>query len=632
MVANGHACSRSRRLVALALALGLPILLSAGGARAARSRRGVVLEGILRLGYADDFVRHRVHRVYSLTTAEGEVFTLNVDRTDVPEADGAQIRAVGSLEGHRLRVEAVEIVAEPQPRLQPLPVAAGVKNVAVILILFADSPIAPPFSREQASEYVFSGPGSTNALLREMSNGILSLGGKENPAGDIFGWYRISDVGSQDPTPSCADLEWAAEAEQLAAADGYDPTSYDHIIYAFPFTSRCGDYGGFALDHVHVFINGYLDQPGNTAHEIGHNYGLAHAQGLACTDRHGKRAALAAWRRCRVVEYGDPFDLMGAATYFNPRHVSAWAKVQLGWLPFTNVQTVTSDGIYTVAPSEQGLDGQTQVLRILRPHGQITFFDEFIYIEFRQPYGFDSFPPTDPVVNGVTIRIAADFGGYKEQTYLLDTEVGTDVFTDAPLLVGQVFYDPENDIAVRTLAVSPTGATVEIDVAPVEGKVGIVDSTLRFVAPPGHEDRVTVRQSGGYYVITDPGAPLADDDGPGGCEVTAHGARCPVEGITDVNIATGDQADVIRIKARIRAVVDAGAGNDRVYGGPGDDELDGGPGDDRLIGGPGKDTFFGNEGNDTIRSRDGVSEQVSCGPGKDSVYADTTDVLSDCVP
>jgi RHS repeat-associated protein len=59
--------------------------------------------------------------------------------------------------------------------------------------------------------------------------------------------------------------------------------------------------------------------------------------------------------------------------------------------------------------------------------------------------------------------------------------------------------------------------------------------------------------------------------------------------------------------------INAGAGNDTVYGGNGDDILDGGTGNDRLLGGPGNDTYIidstrdvvienHNEGHDTVKS------------------------------
>ncbi|HEY8236744.1 MAG TPA: hypothetical protein VIF85_08900 [Gaiellaceae bacterium] len=72
-------------------------------------------------------------------------------------------------------------------------------------------------------------------------------------------------------------------------------------------------------------------------------------------------------------------------------------------------------------------------------------------------------------------------------------------------------------------------------------------------------------------------------------------------------------------------------GNDVLIGGGGNDILWGDFGGDYLKGGPGADRFFGGYGNDLIDSRDGLTEHVYCGDGKDRVEADLRDIVSsDC--
>jgi Ca2+-binding RTX toxin-like protein len=89
----------------------------------------------------------------------------------------------------------------------------------------------------------------------------------------------------------------------------------------------------------------------------------------------------------------------------------------------------------------------------------------------------------------------------------------------------------------------------------------------------------------------------------------------------------------------------ASDGPDTLDGGPGNDDVDGGFGDDTIVGGPGRDSLAGDRrggdcgpiwcklpfGNDTIDARDGEQDNVSCGFGEDTVYADAVDVVSgDC--
>jgi Tol biopolymer transport system component len=77
--------------------------------------------------------------------------------------------------------------------------------------------------------------------------------------------------------------------------------------------------------------------------------------------------------------------------------------------------------------------------------------------------------------------------------------------------------------------------------------------------------------------------------------------------------------------------IDGQTGDDVLYGGAGNDILWGENGGDYLNGGPGVDRFLGGYGNDMINSRDGLTEHVYCGEGKDTVQADLRDIVSpDC--
>ncbi|WP_224823640.1 Hint domain-containing protein [Cognatishimia sp. MH4019] len=63
-------------------------------------------------------------------------------------------------------------------------------------------------------------------------------------------------------------------------------------------------------------------------------------------------------------------------------------------------------------------------------------------------------------------------------------------------------------------------------------------------------------------------------------------------------------------------VIDGGQGNDRLYGNEGDDTISGGQGQDRLFGGDGDDTLDGGDGNDRVFGEDGDDTLVG-GPGND---------------
>jgi hypothetical protein len=72
------------------------------------------------------------------------------------------------------------------------------------------------------------------------------------------------------------------------------------------------------------------------------------------------------------------------------------------------------------------------------------------------------------------------------------------------------------------------------------------------------------------------------------------------------------------------------SGADCVYGGPGADRLAGMDGADLLSGGGGRDDVGAGEGDDRVLVRDGRTDTVRCGGGRDFVKADRLDRLFGC--
>jgi len=77
-------------------------------------------------------------------------------------------------------------------------------------------------------------------------------------------------------------------------------------------------------------------------------------------------------------------------------------------------------------------------------------------------------------------------------------------------------------------------------------------------------------------------------------------------------------------------LLDGGVGNDVLSGGAGNDQLLGGANNDRITGGTGSDRISGGLGNDSLNARDGVRENVSCGPGRDTAVIDRRDRVTGC--
>ena len=131
------------------------------------------------------------------------------------------------------------------------------------------------------------------------------------------------------------------------------------------------------------------------AHELGHNFGVHHANSLQL---HGQRHARLAGGE-RLLARASTATRSASWAARSTRQFPAFHKGELGWLQPTSTYTVTSSGTYTIAASE--LDtAATQLLRIPRTGGAL-------YVDVRQPYGtyFDNFLPGSEPVSGVMLRV-----------------------------------------------------------------------------------------------------------------------------------------------------------------------------------------------------------------------------------
>ena len=106
-----------------------------------------------------------------------------------------------------------------------------------------------------------------------------------------------------------------------------------------------------------VFLDGELT-PYLIEHELGHAFGLPHANATNCF-KHS----------CVTLEYGDPYDTMGRGS----GDFSAFAKVRLGWI--TRVTRVAGNGTYVVAALEHA-SASSQAL-------VVTTAQDLYWIEYR---------------------------------------------------------------------------------------------------------------------------------------------------------------------------------------------------------------------------------------------------------
>jgi hypothetical protein len=281
-----------------------------------------------------------------------------------------------------------------------------------------------------------------------------------------------------------------------------------------------------------------------------------------------------------------------------------WHKLRLGFIPSSNLQTVTQSGTYTLAPSEPPYVG-IQALRIPRgldPDGSTSYY----YLDFRRDH-----PLFDPSygsyeTEGVAIRLAPDHDvPGPVSPLLLDTTPTADWYTyDAPLGVGRsrpLPIGPSKNVWVSTLGVSPAAATVAVSFGWPHGVAKVTSNwvpgrsrpVLRYLAARGQASDLTVSsQASDRYVVTDARVPMAAG---GSCsQLDGQRADCCC-GIRVVRLSLSDGDDRVTVRGPAPSVVSAGSGND------------------------------------TIDVLNGVRDTVICGSGTDTVRVDSFDqVAGDC--
>jgi hypothetical protein len=429
------------------------------------------LSGKLDHFHTDNFGAGTSQEFYYLIEDGGKRYKLNLPKNKaVSIQSGSEIMLTGTVSGDSVSLAPsdISVIAEPASVA-----ATATKQVAVILFNFQND-TSQPWTSDFVRSVVFTGTSSVKKYYEEASFGQWAVQGKYDPVnGDVFGWYTVpyNNV-------NCSDLSvrasWINAATAQAQAQGIDFSGYTNIVYAFPHIPSVPDSQGGACGWVGIggnttaLIHGVM-AASVVGHELGHGFTLQHASNYSCTAS-GVRVSIS--DTCTWSEYGDPFDIMGSG---NTNHANAFHKGQQisvsspNWFLPENKRTINKvnnpDGTYTLAPIEQSSTG-LQSLRFVRGVNPMWGILEYYYLEFRQPFGFDNFLSSAPVVNGVSLRLAGDYNTMFN-SFLVDATPTTLSYVDAPLTVGQTFVDAAKEITVTVVSVSSAGAQVRVKFGPV---------------------------------------------------------------------------------------------------------------------------------------------------------------------
>ncbi|HLM02012.1 MAG TPA: FG-GAP-like repeat-containing protein [Pyrinomonadaceae bacterium] len=224
-----------------------------------------------------------------------------------------------------------------------------------------------------------------------------------------------------------------ADARAAARAAGLETDNYNFDLIAFSSSPNFGFAGAANIGAKGFILNGAFDFK-TTAHELGHCYGLVHANLWRTNDGTVTGSG-------SNVEYGDGFDMMGGGAS-QITHFNAGYKRALDWLTETNVQTVTQSGTYRIFAYDATAAPAGKHLLKIRKDAAKNYL-----LEFRQ-----LITGAPALMNGAVLRWDFPFvEGNRRQTQLLDMTPATPSIADAPITVGQTFTDNASGVSITVL-------------------------------------------------------------------------------------------------------------------------------------------------------------------------------------
>jgi hypothetical protein len=329
------------------------------------------------------------------------------------------------------------------------PQTVGTKQVLVIRVDFSDLP-GDPVAQATAANLL---NGSVRQVFEDMSYGKTSINATVSDT-----VYRLPQTGAAYATAN-NNTQLHTDARNAAAAN-YTLAQFDRIIVVFPRLSALAGsqitYGGLAnINAANIWINGPNSFAfGTVAHELGHTYGLLHANVWRINDGNPVSP------NGSTLEYGDPFEIMGSTavsgvTRDARHHFNPWHKNRLGWLPDSAVTTPAASGTYRIYRFDHRDANLAQPLALRIFRDGVRWF----WVGYRQ-----NFATGTPQANGA--QIVWGFNN-RQQSQLLDLVTPGISANDATLPIGSTFTDSATGISIRALArggVSPAEQYLDVEV------------------------------------------------------------------------------------------------------------------------------------------------------------------------
>jgi hypothetical protein len=258
---------------------------------------------------------------------------------------------------------------------------------------------------------------------------------------------------------TCDYLELGRAA--LVIAQKFGVTSwFTNISLVLPDENECW-WGGLGMMPGEMTWMNSIDV-GVFAHELGHNMGLAHANGCIGS------TTVSLIQKCKHNEYGDPTDVMGhGGEEFG--YNAAYLR-QLGWISDTKIQTWTGGSVNVTLSALRNASGATRAVRI----PMVTTFGEQgpgeYWIQFRNENSFwprsgvymNLIPTTAHIANAASNVSSTNSWGLGLFTWLCDLTPNAEMDGDFEFVMGKKWNDPLGRFSITVTAVSATSATVNI--------------------------------------------------------------------------------------------------------------------------------------------------------------------------